>query len=269
VSGDGIPVLVAEDNEVNQQLAARMLERRGFRPAIVANGEAALRALATDDYALVLMDCQMPVMDGYEATRQLRRREGSGQHTPVIAMTAHSLSGDRERCLAAGMDDYLSKPLDADEFDAALQRWLQAAQTGIASHPPVSQPAQTITSAAVDVNTVERLREEIGAEQVARIVGLFLQSAPEQVAELREAVARRDAQEVRDTAHKLKGSAASLGAATMASLSQKLVDAARAGQIERAPAMVSELERSLQETRAGFERAAMAPGPDGTCLRQR
>jgi CheY-like chemotaxis protein len=120
----GVRVLVAEDNPVNQKLVMRLLERFGCRADAVANGAEALHALATLPYDVVLMDCQMPEVDGYEATAQVRHLErGSGRRIPIIALTANALEGDRERCLAAGMDDYLTKPLKVDELSRALGRW--------------------------------------------------------------------------------------------------------------------------------------------------
>ena len=115
-------VLVVEDNIANL-VAVRMVEKLGYRANVAANGTEALDP-GRDRYDAVLMDCQMPEMDGFEATREIRRREGADGHTPIIAMTASALAGDRERCLAAGMDDYISKPFRADELAAALQRWV-------------------------------------------------------------------------------------------------------------------------------------------------
>ncbi|HEX2703725.1 MAG TPA: ATP-binding protein [Solirubrobacteraceae bacterium] len=115
-------VLIAEDNPVNQMLAGRLLDRCGYRSQVVANGNEALEATAHTDYAAVLMDCQMPEMDGYEATRAIRSRESGLVHLPIIATTAHSMSGDRENCIAAGMDDYISKPIRAAELSDALKR---------------------------------------------------------------------------------------------------------------------------------------------------
>ena len=117
-------VLVVEDSPVNQIVAVRALERCGCRTELAADGHEALKALARNHYDAVLMDCQMPGLDGYAATAELRRRETDGRHTPVIAMTAHAMDGDRERCLQAGMDDYISKPMKHAILAGTLWRWL-------------------------------------------------------------------------------------------------------------------------------------------------
>jgi CheY-like chemotaxis protein len=126
-AGEARPrVLVADDSPVNQEVARRTLERMGYEVGIAANGAAAVEAAATGSYAAVLMDCQMPGMDGYEATKAIREREGDGRHTPVIAMTASDLEADRRRCLAAGMDDYVAKPFEYEDLEAVLARWAGA-----------------------------------------------------------------------------------------------------------------------------------------------
>lgn len=142
------PVLVAEDNPTNQAVAVRWLERLGFEVEIARDGQAALEALAGRRFAAVLMDCQMPRLDGYEATRELRRREGDEQRTPVIAMTAHAMKGDRERCLEAGMDDYLAKPLRPDTLRTTLERWLPAAPADGGVSPQLGEGGGSTTRVA-------------------------------------------------------------------------------------------------------------------------
>jgi CheY-like chemotaxis protein len=123
----GVRVLVAEDNPVNQRVAVLMLERLGLDVDVASDGEEVLRRLRTQTYALIFMDCQMPELDGFEATARLRAGEGNGRRIPIVAMTASAMPGDRERCLAAGMDDYIKKPVRMDDLRAALERWLPRA----------------------------------------------------------------------------------------------------------------------------------------------
>ncbi len=136
-------MLVAEDNPTNQAVAVRWLERLGFEAEVASDGEAALEALAGRRFAAVLMDCQMPRLDGYEATRELRRREGDERRTPVIAMTAHAMKGNRERCLEAGMDDYLAKPVRPDTLRVTLERWVPPGASGDAPPPADGDGAST------------------------------------------------------------------------------------------------------------------------------
>jgi two-component system sensor histidine kinase/response regulator len=117
-------ILLAEDNAVNQKVATKILEKLDYRVDVAADGQAAVNAWQTGRYDLILMDCQMPELDGYEASREIRHREGDGQHIPIIALTAHAMKGAEEECLAAGMDAYLTKPIDRDELDTLLARFL-------------------------------------------------------------------------------------------------------------------------------------------------
>ena len=134
-------LLIVEDNVVNQRVLEAMLHKRGFAVETAANGREALSLLTMGTYALIFMDCQMPELDGYAATAAIRARETGTSRLPIVAMTAHAMKGDRERCLAAGMDDYLSKPLRQDELDAALERWLGT---------PPAQPDAPESAAAAD-----------------------------------------------------------------------------------------------------------------------
>jgi PAS domain S-box-containing protein len=244
--GVGPLVLVVEDNEINQILAVRMLERRGYRAEVAANGREAVRALESGDYALVLMDCQMPELDGYAATRAIRALEGDGAHTPIVAMTANSMAGDRERCLAAGMDGYLAKPLDAALFEAALARW---APRGGAALPawPADDPA-TPSASPLDHAAFERLREELaGADVLPRLIDIFQTETPARLRELRAALAASEAAAVQALAHTLKGAARTLAAQEMAGLCGTVEARAARGSLEGAIELVEAIEQAFDQ----------------------
>jgi CheY-like chemotaxis protein len=193
-------VLLVEDNEVNQAVAVAMLERQGYGVDVVTDGQAALDAVAGRPYDAVLMDCQMPVMDGYAAATELRRRESSSDHVPIIALIAHTLDNERDRCLAAGMDDFVAKPVRAAALAAALERHIA---------PP-----------ALDI---ARLRAAVGNDDlVAEIVELFLAQVATHLDTIARAVATNDADTITRTAHTVKGSAAIVGATAVARAAAEL-----------------------------------------------
>jgi two-component system sensor histidine kinase/response regulator len=252
-------VLVAEDNEVNQLVAVRMLERRGFRVDIAGNGAEAVRAAAERDYDLIFMDCQMPELDGYAATRAIRGHEGETLRVPIVAMTAHSMRGDRERCLAAGMDDFLSKPLDVTAFEAALERWLGAPVGPAAPDEPGAGNAAE--GGALDPATFGRLRDELAeGGALPRLVEIFETQTPERLRELREHIKAGEADDVKRLAHTMRGGAASLGAVAMADACLKLEEVAKSGDLEGATALVDALEAAYGAARdaLGRELAALS-----------
>jgi CheY-like chemotaxis protein len=207
----GPTVLVVEDNDVNQLVVKGMLSKRGFEVECAGDGREALERLAAREYALVFMDCQMPVLDGYAATAEIR---AGGSRVPIVAMTAHAMKGDRERCLEAGMDDYLAKPLRPDELDAVLERWIGGAE------PAPAQPAPDPTAELVDAARMEMFRSDY-PEIVEQLVALFVDGTPPLLEELREAAAGGDPEAVRRAAHKLKGSCQNIGATWMATLARE------------------------------------------------
>jgi CheY-like chemotaxis protein/HPt (histidine-containing phosphotransfer) domain-containing protein len=251
---DSPAILVAEDNDVNQVLAARMLEGRGYSPTIVADGRQALDALAHGKFAAVFMDCQMPELNGYEATEELRRRERDG-HTPVIAMTAHAMRGDREKCLASGMDDYLAKPLRPDELDAVLRQWApRAAVAGDngGGEAPGGAPDGPVRG-ALDGERFAALRRELGPSgALPRLVAIFERETPAILAGLRSAIDAEEAPSVRDLAHKLKGGCLSITAVPMSELCRDLEESAAAGSLEGAHDRVDAIESAYADALAAL-----------------
>ncbi|MEA2495109.1 MAG: hypothetical protein QOJ29_3020, partial [Thermoleophilaceae bacterium] len=255
-AGSSPLILVVEDNEVNQVLAVRMLERRGYKSEVVSNGREGLEALARCDYAAVLMDCQTPEVNGYDATSALRVREPDGKHTAVIAMTAHALRGDREKCLASGMDDYLAKPLRPEELDAALLRWAPRTTGGRSGQARAAEPAidrLDSTPDPLDATVFDRLRGELAASgALHQVVDLFGALTPGILTDLRSAIDAADPQVVREGAHKLKGSSATVGALTLSGLCNDLQLDAERNSLTDATELVDQIEASFQEAHAAL-----------------
>jgi PAS domain S-box-containing protein len=236
-------VLVAEDNAVNQRVAVHQLKKLGYRADVVANGVEALEAIARVPYEVVLMDCQMPEMDGYEATAILRRREGESKHTAVIAMTAHALEGDREKCLAAGMDDYVSKPVKTEDLAAALERFISGGNEMAAYR---AKPLET--SPPVDV---EQLHLAMGddPEEVADILGVYLEQMSESLRRLNRAVAAEDAPQVDLIAHNCAGVSATCGMVALVGPLRELERMGREGRLTGAAELCAQLASEFERVR--------------------
>jgi two-component system sensor histidine kinase/response regulator len=237
-------VLLVEDNDINQMVAVGVLAALGYDADVAGDGERACEMAAAGHYDAILMDCRMPRMDGFTATGVLRRREAGGAaRTPIIAMTASALVADRERCLAAGMDDYLSKPVNPAELEHTLDRWVRGV------------PAVPVLPSAVtghEDDPVGRRLDELAGDHTApelalvdRLVHSFLRRAPKHLAALHEALAARDVPAFEEQAHSFKGAAGNIGAAAVARLCDALEDSARAGVLPPA----SELDRLDDELR--------------------
>ncbi|HET6907671.1 MAG TPA: ATP-binding protein, partial [Rhodanobacteraceae bacterium] len=277
--------LLVEDHPVNQQVARRLLERLGLKVEVASNGAEALEKIRQQHFNLVLMDCQMPVLDGYSATRRLRERElaASVPRLPVIAMTAHAMAGDRERCLDAGMDDYLTKPLDRTLLAETLARWLDlagtppappvrlsampesvdasaatslpatAATTAISKASPAvapssaSAPETAMTPDVLDPATLADL-EEIMGEELGGLVTAYLKDGDARLKALREAADRKDVAEVGKLAHSLKSASANLGAQPLATEAKGVEHDARSGTLSDPSGRVAVLERLYAET---------------------
>ncbi|MDQ6910472.1 MAG: ATP-binding protein, partial [Actinomycetota bacterium] len=222
-------ILVADDNEVNRLLATLLLETAGYRVDVVADGAEVITAMSRDHYDAVLMDCQMPVIDGYAAAAEIRRREAGSTRIPIIAVTASVLKGDAERALAAGMDAYISKPIDTDELYRALTRLLSDTDGTTTAGPA---PQSSVAEGCLDEGALHELIEIDGTGAAfCELAGLFIEDAPARAEELAKAAAGGDAQRVAAAAHMIRGSAATFGAVTLTQLTAKVEEDARAGNV--------------------------------------
>jgi len=257
-------ILIAEDNTVNQKLAVLMLQRMGYRADVAANGVEALEALQRQPYDLILMDMQMPEMDGLEATRHIRRDWPLNQQPRVIAMTANAMQGDREACLAAGMDDYVSKPVQVSELQSAVQRWgkqvtgRRRTQTMVVNKPITRSSTQPIVPLAptLDPVMIASLREiqlEGEPDVLSQLVGLFAEEAPDVLRAIRRAVEQTNPEGLRAAAHSLKGSSNNLGAKRLGQLCADMEKLARTGSAQVDPALLDELDREYERVCIALE----------------
>jgi signal transduction histidine kinase/CheY-like chemotaxis protein len=242
------PVLVVDDNEINQMVAVEELEYAGYRAEVANDGLEALKKVKNGNYLLVLMDCQMPVMDGYTATRKIREFEDElGRHTPIIALTAHAMAGERERVLGAGMDDYLSKPFRPESLRKLMrQHGILASQKAYRSDVRKSDDSSGTKmqqpSVASELTT--------GARRSEKLVELFLKNVPGQILALRDAVDQQDAPSVRAHAHKLKGSCLAMDAPGMAEAAERLQHMSEKGDLSLADALTKELGERFSRVEA-------------------
>ena len=268
-------VLLVEDNAVNRQVAQRLLALNGITYAVAENGKEALDALDHGGFDAVLMDCQMPVMDGYTATRVRRQKETSAGvgRIPIIAMTANAMAGDREKCLNAGMDDYMSKPLNRARLEQTLRKWLHAQPRANVSAPaapaaasPAPAPAAAATPAAtavplpaitplappsapsgiLDASVIGDLIDVMG-DEFTELVRVYLEDTPKAVALLERAAASRHTEGIIAPSHSLKSTSANLGAIRLSEVAKRLEHGARSGELSEPIPLVNELQREYQQ----------------------
>ncbi len=307
-------ILVVDDNRVNQQIAVLMLDRLGHRSEIGSTGKEALAAIAQRTFDVILMDCQMPEMDGYEATRAIRKAESeklqgrskeeesnlsktqlpiplltSCSRIPIIAMTANAMKGDREKCLEAGMDDYLTKPIQREELARTLAKWLPAkpedassahedpSPVSVESTPFLSAPAahpKTLPSESelstegaedsdsVNLTSLRQLQELAGPERLKVIVQQFFHDAEQNIQQVQQAVEHEDAQQLALAAHGLKGICQNVGAEGLAAMCVKIEQHTRMGLNAREPSCpVQDLEQELQKVQAILNEQFCSPKP--------
>jgi CheY-like chemotaxis protein/HPt (histidine-containing phosphotransfer) domain-containing protein len=241
--GRRLRILVAEDNQVNQRLAVKLVEKWGYLPTIAGDGRQAVEELARQRFDLVLMDVQMPEMDGFEATRLIREREArDGTNVPIIAMTAHAHARDRERCLEAGMNDYVSKPINADALWNAIQ--------SAVPQPEGDAGGTTDNEGEVVADDSKSFDEQAALARVAgdhgllrEIAGIYLDSYEEMVKGVREAVSAGDAAALKSAAHFIKGTVSNFEARRATAAARELEQMGADEQLDGAPAKLEELAR--------------------------
>jgi|GEM_PF-4590390 len=264
-------VLLVEDTPVNLEVAAAMLENFGCRVTTATSGEEALELMTRNEYELVIMDCQMPGMDGFETTRRLRERErsaGEPSRHPIIAVTAHGFSEDREMCLAAGMDDYLCKPFSRDQLQGLLEKWMPsedaAGKQGNTNSAEESDsdkalpPAPEADDGPLDPRALEQIRalQTEGGDLVGKVVDLFIHNAPELLQALSEAIDLNDAKLLERTAHSFKSSSANIGGLRLSQLCKELEMAARENRIEEGGKLLGAIRTEFPRVKQALQHIA-------------
>jgi CheY-like chemotaxis protein len=261
-----------EDNVVNQKIAQVMLEQLGCRVNVAANGKAAVTMVEMVPYDVVFMDCEMPEMDGFAATVEIRRREGDRRHVPIVAMTAKAADGDRKRSLQAGMDDYLSKPFQPEELRMMLERWRPKTAQANASVVPEEAPiveakgkeeVSNDSSPALDPERLQMLqtlarRAKPGLYQ--QLLQNFQTAAVQRIATLREAITKEDSASLRQASHALKGVSLNIGAHGVGAICQQLEDLGDAQTVVGAAPLIEELDRELVRVKSEIARELARPG---------
>ena len=274
-------VLLAEDNVVNQELAVRMLVRRGHSAVVANNGSEALLALERERFDLVLMDVQMPEMDGLETTREIRKREAEGRlpRLPIIALTAHAMKGDRERCLAAGMDDYVTKPVEVRTLFDAIDRLVgpapRAGNCSAAALEPTDPPEAPAPSADGTASDTPPLidglallsRVDGDTELLHELIDLFLQDSPRQLSSLRAALACNDGRALQAAAHSIKGSASNFVAAAVVDAALQIESLARGGNLTDCVPACAALEAEIARLNSALTELRSAPLEDADGMR--
>jgi PAS domain S-box-containing protein len=235
-----LKILLAEDNAVNQKLALRLLQQMGYRADVAGNGIEVLESLERQAYDVILMDVQMPEMDGLEASRQINKRMSRARRPRIIAMTANAMQGDREMCLAAGMDDYMTKPIRVEELVGALYK-------AKARHAPEHD------GNALDAATFEALKANMGDDFIGELIDTFFEDSPQLIAEMKRARAANELDPFRRAAHSLKSNSANFGALQLASLAKELEFMAREGKLTGAEEKIAALEQEYASVRRALE----------------
>ena len=258
--GNGLRVLLAEDNPVNQRLAARVLEKRGHEAFVVDNGKKALDALEKNSFDLVLMDLQMPEMGGDGGHRRHSlARAGNGGHLPIVALTAHAMKGDRERCLAHGFDAYVPKPLKAEELLSTMEN-LVPSRTALEPVEIACEPQENLLECEAALDNDLAMASVGGDRELLReIAALFIDDCERLIEEVQDAVGRRDATRLRQTAHRLKGSVGHFGAPAVMTQARRLENMGQSGDLSQCEEALGCLLRELERVRPEIAKLSLAP----------
>ena len=230
----GVRILLAEDNQINQRMAVTLLEKLGHSVTVANNGKEAVKLIEQRNFDLVLMDVQMPIMDGFTATKKIRELNSERQNIPVVAMTAHAMKQDRERCLDAGMDDYISKPVDPEKLNEVVGKWSKRRNKGVEvehrSDDLKHDDNQSICESPIDMEAA--LKRAMGDKSfLEELILQFTEDLPDEIKALSEALNRKDAESITERAHSIKGTAANLGAEGIAKAALQLEEAGREGNL--------------------------------------
>ncbi len=274
--GRNVRILVVEDNVTNQEVALGILRRLGLQADVAANGQEAIKAIEAIPYDLVLMDCQMPVMDGYDATRRIRDPMSAvrDHDVPIIAMTAHAMHGDREQCIEAGMNDYVSKPVSAQVLADVLEDWLPACTVQPDTEPhmpepisPMSTPSPRSVSEAEPIlwDRDAMLESMMGSAPLAgNVITVFLEDLPQRIRNLNERIAAGDPDAVVREAHSIKGSAATMGAEALRAVALTAEMAARKGDLAAAGAAAAKMLVTFERLKALMEETLVSESRQNT-----
>jgi len=259
--------LLVEDNPINQGVAKAMLKKLGLDCELASDGAQAVDRVREADFDIVLMDCQMPVMDGYEATAAIRQMEtGRDKRLPIIALTANSMQGDEQKCLDAGMDGFLAKPFTLTQLQVLLARWLQPARGSQGRDAQPVSPAEATppaNSAAINVHALEslcELDEAGGKDLMKKVLRIFLESAQQSVVQIEHAIHAGDSKVLSRAAHTLKSSTANVGAETLSGFYRQLERLGREERIEEARAILDQVKREHHRAVSSIQEILMGAG---------
>lgn len=245
-------VLLVEDNDVNQLVASAILEQWAIKPIIARDGKEAIQKWREHQPDIILMDCQMPIMDGYAASRQIREVESAQKRVPIIALTANAMHGDREKCFSAGMDDYLTKPFEEEDIYKMLCKWLNTATDATEQKPSNADNAKA-DSQFMHNSTLDNLRQFLSEEKLSLLLARYIDDSANLIQQLQVALEMDNQTEARRLAHSLKSTSANVGALPLSELAKHAEGLARDGDLRQIRSSLPELGQCFAYTQMAIE----------------